>query len=249
MHRVYRAISNWQSGFSTEHLLDLLATLRFKADILVSDHEVYSLIKNWTGASRAWAGHLFGLCTLNNSIRTTVLDIPVPMKAETVSRDFSVDYDALYTVWVKFDRSVSLHEAHCLLGGGKLEIDADQNCREFAPLLKFAWTLSRNGTGEATGLSDDLGSSLTENNSLNVSIFSFHAQKKHKYSLTLKFERDASSLNIPLPKVRVELDIFNREDFIWAGAVFDSLGFLLCVMGVAMFSVPLLKARFSQSKV
>jgi hypothetical protein len=192
---------------------------------------------------------ILGYAIWAKSIRTTVLDIRVPMKGEAVSQDFSVDYDALYTIWVKFDRSVSLHEARCLLGAKKSELDADLDCKDFAPLLKFAWALSRDAKNGATGLSDDLGSSSTEENSQNVSIFSFPAQKKHRYTLTLKFEQEASILKMPPPKVKVELDIFNREDFIWAGAAFDSVGLLLCVTGTIMFSVPLLKAGFKQSKL
>jgi hypothetical protein len=183
------------------------------------------------------------------SIRTTVLDIPVPMKAEAVSQDFSVDYDALYTMWIKFDRSISPHEAHCLLGAQNSELNTELDCKDFEPLLKFSWELSRNGESGATGLSNDLGSSSMEDNSLNVSIFTFPAQKKHKYTLTLKFGQDASSLKMAPPKVQVELDIFNREDFIWAAAVYDSLGLLLCVIGAFMFLVPVLKARFNQSKL
>jgi hypothetical protein len=68
------------------------------------------------------------------SIRTTVVDIPMPMAAEAVSKDFNVDYDALYTMGVQFDRSVSLAAAHCLLGGRKSELDADLDCTTTAPL-------------------------------------------------------------------------------------------------------------------
>jgi hypothetical protein len=94
---------------------------------------------------------ILGYAIWAKSIRTTVLDIRVPMKAEAVSQDFSVDYDALYTMWVKFDRSVSLHEGRCLLGAKKSELDADLDCKDFAPLLKFAWALSRGGKNGATG--------------------------------------------------------------------------------------------------
>jgi hypothetical protein len=52
--------------------------------------------------------------------------------------------------------------------------------------------------------------------------------------VTFKFKQDATSLKIPPPKVQIELDIFKREDLIWLGAAFDSLGLLLCVIGAIM---------------
>jgi hypothetical protein len=183
------------------------------------------------------------------SIRTAVLVVPFPMKAEAVSKDFSVDYDAIYTMWVQFDRTVSREGAHCLLGAQKSGLDADLNCKDLMPLLKFSWALGRDGKNGAIGSSSDVGSSSTEDNSLKVSIFSFPAQKKHRYTLTMNFEQDGSSLKIPPPKVRIELDIFNREDFIWAGMAFDSLGLLFCVIGAIMVLVPLLKAKLKQSKL
>jgi hypothetical protein len=192
---------------------------------------------------------LFGFAIWLKSIRTTVLDISVPMRAEAVSKDFSVDYDALYTMWVQFDRRASLEGAHCLLGAQKSELNADLDCEDLLPLLKFSWALGRHGKNGAMGSSADVGSSSTEDNSLKVSIFSFPAQKKHRYTLTMNFEHDGSSLNMPPPKVRIELDIFNQEDFIWAGAVFDSLGLLFCVTGAIMVLVPPLRARFKQSKL
>jgi len=192
---------------------------------------------------------LLGFAIWVKSIRTTVLDIPVPMRAQAVSKDFSVDYDAIYTMWVQFDRSVSRDGALCLLGAQKSELHVDVACKDLAPLLKFSWSLSRDGKNGATGSSADMGSGSTEDNSLKVSIFSFPAQKKHSYTLTMNFEQDGSSLKIPSPKVRIELDIFNREDFIWAGAVFDSLGLLFCVIGAIMVLVPLLKAKLEQSRL
>src|SRR5258708_1031119 len=114
-----------------------------------------------------------GFAVWAKSIRTTVVDIPVPMRAEAVSRDFVVDYDALYTMWVRFDRSIPLDTARCLLGGQKSELDGDLDCKNTAPLLKFFWQLSRDGKNGAEGASTGMGSSSTADGALNVSIFSF----------------------------------------------------------------------------
>lgn len=191
----------------------------------------------------------FGYAIWAKSIRTTVMDIPLPMKAETIAKEFNVDYDALYTMWVAFDRSISREASHCLLGGRKSELDENLDCKSTAPLLNFSWELSRDGKSGGTGSSADTGSSSTTRDSMDVSIVSFAAQKKHRYSVTLKFGQDASTLKMPPPRVRIELDIFNREDFIFAGAAFDSLGFLLCAVGVVMVLVPVLRAKFNQSKL
>ena len=190
-----------------------------------------------------------GFAIWAKSIQTTVLDIPMPMRTETVSQIFSVDYNAIYTMWVQFRPSLPPPTAHCLLGKRNSELDADLNCTKTAPLLKFSWTLSRDGQTGETGSSAETGSSLTEGGSLKVSIVSFPAQKKHRYTVTLNFDQDASPLKMPPPKVRIELDIFNREDFIFVGATFDSLALLLCLAGAMMFLVPFLKARSTQSKL
>jgi hypothetical protein len=182
------------------------------------------------------------------SIRTTVVDIPMPMRAEATSKDFTVDYDALYTVWVGFDRSVLPGAAKCLLGGRTLGFNAELECKNTAPLLKFAWELRRDGQSGGTGSSADLGSSLTADNKLNVDIVTFPAQKKHRYTLTLKFDQNASGLKMPAPRVLIELDLFNREDFFFAGAAFDSIALALCVIGGAMFCFPFLKAEFNHLK-
>jgi hypothetical protein len=185
-----------------------------------------------------------GFAVWAKSIRTTVMDIPVPMRAEAVSRDFAVDYDAIYTMWVRFDRGIPLDAARCVLGAQKSELHADLDCKNTLPLLKFSWELSRDGKNGAEGSSADMGSSSTADASPSVPIFSFPAQKKHRYTATFKFEQNATSLTIPPPKIQIELDIFNREDFIWLGAAFDSLGLLLCVVGAIMLLVPVFKAKF-----
>jgi hypothetical protein len=178
--------------------------------------------------------------------RTTVLDIPMPMHTEEVIQDFTVDHDALYTVWVQFDQNVRLATARCLLGGHKSELNADLNCASLAPLLQFSWELSRDGLKGGTGSSADMGNSSTENNSLNVSIVTFPAQEKHRYTLTLKPNQNASGLKMSPPRVRVELDIFNREDFIWAGAAFDSIALLFWLIGGTMFFIPFLKGALER---
>jgi hypothetical protein len=118
-----------------------------------------------------------GFAVWAKSIRTTLMNISVPMRAEAVSRDFVVDYDAIYTMWVRFDRSIPLDTARCALGAQKSELDADVARKNSSPHLKFFWQLSRDGKNGAEGSSADMASSSTADGSLSVSIFSFPAQK------------------------------------------------------------------------
>jgi hypothetical protein len=190
-----------------------------------------------------------GVAIWLKTIRTTLVDIPMPMRAEATSKDFTVDYDGpIYTMTVQFDRSVPPTTARCLLGGGKSELRPDLDCTNTAPLLKFSWELIHDGQIGGTGSSADMGSISTTDTALNVMIVGFPAQKKHRYRVTLKFDQDASDLKVPPPRVRVELDGFTREDIIFAGAAFDSVGLALCLIGMTMFLVSFLRARFSRHK-
>jgi hypothetical protein len=190
-----------------------------------------------------------GVAIWLKSIRTTVADIPMPMRAAALQKDFTVDHDAIYTMWVQSDRNIPLTTVKCLLGARKSELDAKElDCTNTPPLLKFSWELSRDGKSGGTGWSCEMGSSSTTDNTSNVDIVSFPAQKNHKYTVRLKFDQDASGLKISPPRVRIELDIFNREDFIWAGAAFDSIGFVLCIIGGEMFLVSFLRERINRFK-
>ena len=88
-----------------------------------------------------------------------------------------------------------------------------------------------------------MGNSSFTDKTLDITIVSFPARKNHKYTAELKFDQDASPLKLLPPRVRIDLDIFNREDFIFAGAGFDSVGLALCLVGGTMFLVSFLRAR------
>jgi hypothetical protein len=182
------------------------------------------------------------------SIRTIVLDAPFPMGTDALNQNFSVDYDAIYTMRVRFDRSVSADFARCVLGAQKSQPGAEIGCKSIAPALKFSWALSRDGKKGFTGSSENAGSSSSTKDSLDVSIVSFPAQRKHQYGASLKPDEHSSALKIPPPRVQIELDVFNREDFIWLGAALDSVGLLLSVFGGIAFLVPILRAKLKQKK-
>jgi len=183
------------------------------------------------------------------TVRTTLADIPMPMRAETVGRDFTVDYDGpIYSMDVMFDRSVPEAHARCLLGATKSEIRPELDCSRTAPLLKFTWELRRDGQFAGSGSSADMGSSSTADGALRVGIVGFPARKKHQYHVALKFDENAGELTILAPRVQVELDSFAREDLSIAGALLDAIAFVLCLVGVAMVAVPFLRTKFSRLK-
>ena len=182
------------------------------------------------------------------SIRTTVADIAISQTPATITKDFTVDYDALYTLSIRLDPSVSQDTATCLLGGEKSPLHAGVDCKDIPPLLGFTWQLSRDGKVIGTGTSAEMGSSSSVSGPLDVTIVSFPARRNHLYTMALVFVEDVSLLKIPSPRARVEVDIFNREDFIWAGAWFDSIALVLGLVGATMVFVPILRARFKSRK-
>lgn len=183
------------------------------------------------------------------STRTILADIPMPMHAGAITKDFTVDYDGpIYSMLVRFDGKVSTTEAICLLGGIKSDLHPDLNCGDTAPLLKFSWQLQRDGKVGGSGSSVNTGSISTADGGLRVMIVGFPARKKHVYQVALKFDSDASRLAIPPPRVQIELDSFVREDLFVVGGILDSFASLLCLIGVVVFAVGFLWKRLNLRK-
>jgi hypothetical protein len=184
-----------------------------------------------------------GIAIWLKTVRTNVVDIAMPLSGQSASQDFAVNFKALYTVWVRFDPRTPRPTADCLLGRPQLAVTADSDCKNVAPLLKFAWKLSQDGQNFATGSSAEIGSDEKSAEGLDADIVSFHAEKGHEYTLTVQLHQDARSITIIPPRVRVDLDIFSREDLVWSGAAADYFGLLLCVIGAIMFLISLLRAK------
>jgi hypothetical protein len=186
---------------------------------------------------------LVGTAIWLKTTRTTVIDFPISIHPGTVSQEFTADYDATYVMSVRFDPSISHTKAVCFLGGQ--ESDQSLDCRDSPPLLKCSWQIFRDGQqiGNA-GTSAITGSGPSNV----VTIVGFPTQKKHRYTLALTFLQDASSLQIPRPRVRVELSPFNKEDFIFVGAAFQFSGFVLCVIGAAIVLISLVRSKFARPK-
>jgi hypothetical protein len=182
------------------------------------------------------------------TVRTNVVDIPMPLRGQSATQDFTVNFNGLYTVWVRFDPTTRQPTADCLLGRPQLEVTADSDCKNIAPLLNFAWKLNYDGQNIATGSSAVIGSDLKTAHGLDADIVSFHAETGHKYTLAVQLHQDARSITIIPPRVRVDLDIFNREDLVWAGAAADYFGLLLCLIGAIMFSISLLRTKLKNRK-
>lgn len=181
------------------------------------------------------------------SVRTVLMDIPMPMRAAVTSKDFAVDYDGpIYVMDVQFDQSVSDSTARCLLGATKSELRPDLDCTGIEPLLKFSWELRRDGQYDGSGSSADMGSISRIGGRPRVMIVGFPASRKHRYKAILSFEKNAGDLTIAAPRVQVELDSFVREDPYILGVILDVLGLVLCLVGVAMVAVPFFRSKFSR---
>lgn len=178
-------------------------------------------------------------------VRRTLMDIPMPMHAGAVTKDFRIEYDGqMYVMAVQFDQSVSNDTARCLLGATKSERYPDLDCAKIAPLLKFSWELRCDGRVGGSGSSSEMGSVSRARGGPRVMIVGFPASKKHRYEAMLKFDRNADDLTVSPPRVQIEPDAFAREGFIIEGLILDVMGFGLCLIGAAMVVFPLLRAKF-----
>ena len=82
-----------------------------------------------------------------------------------------------------------------------------------------------------------MGSISIADGASRVVIVGFPAQKKHRYTVTVKFDRDAHNLTIPPPRVQIELDSFVTEDLYVVGGILDYVASGLCFLGVVILSV------------
>lgn len=182
------------------------------------------------------------------SIRTTVLEIPASMHSETITKDFTVDYDAHYVMSVRFGNTVSPTVALCLLGANSPQLRPA--CSVTAPLLGFSWQFAHDGQVIASGTTSDLNLSRGSEGTSEVGPFGgLFAARKHNYIATIKFDQDGSSLKIPPPIIRVEMAGFNQMDFWMAGTALDLLGFALMAIGFGVAIVSLVKARRNRDRV
>ena len=183
-----------------------------------------------------------GVAIWMKTIQATVAEFPISAGLGTAKKEFTVNYDAIYFISVRFDPSVSLVTASCLLGGQ--ESDPSLECAGTRPALKFSWQLFCDGQPCGTGTSARMGSRSTKGE---VIIFGFPARKKYQYMLTLNFEHDLHTLQPP-PIVRVELGGFKKDEFFIAGALFDYFALVLILIGGVMFLASTLRAKFSRGK-
>ena len=182
-----------------------------------------------------------------NVSSTVQADIPMPMRPGTVTRDFTVDYDdRIYRLQVRFGGRVSEAYAVCLLGGAKSDVHPDLKCNDIAPLLKFSWEFEGDGRNFGSGSSADMGTILREGDGLYVMIVGFPAERKYVYRVTLKFDRDASNLAIPPPRIQI-VDPSLNEDRGVMGALLSLLGALMCLFGIIVFSFEFFKSKLSRS--
>ena len=171
---------------------------------------------------------------------TTVAEFPIPIHPGTVNQEFIAAYDARYVMCVRFDRDISHTRVVCFLGGQ--ELDQSLDCKDSPPLLKFSWQIFRDGQQIGTTGT----SAVRESGRNDVAIVGFPTEKKHRYTLALTSQQDASSLQIPRPRVWVELSPSYKEDVIFAGATFQFFGLVLCATGATILLVSFVRSKFKQ---
>ncbi len=79
-----------------------------------------------------------------------------------------------------------------------------------------------------------------------VVIVAFPAQRRRRYEVTLKFERNADNVGIPPASVQIELDSSVKESVFIVGAILDALAVVMCLVGLAMFAVAFVRARLKR---
>jgi len=189
-----------------------------------------------------------GVAIWLKTTREILADFSLPTHAEAVSRDFAVDHDGpLYKMNVRFGSAISETMARCLLGATKSDRYPDLDCGDTAPVLEFTWELRRDGQTGGSGSSGETGTVLATDGETQVAIVAFPAQKNHRYQVTLKSERNADRIEIPSPRVQIELDSFVKEGIFIIAAILDVLAVLLCLVGFTMLAFGFLRGRLKRA--
>jgi len=195
----------------------------------------------------AGAVTLLGVAIWLKTTREILLDFPMPLHADTISRDFAVDHDApRYKMKALFGSAISETTARCLLGATKSERYPDLDCGNITAAFKFSWELRRDGQIFGIGSSADTGTVLTRDGMTQVAIVAFPAQRRRRYEVTLKFERNSDNVGIPPPNLQIEVDSFAKEDLFIVGGILDTLAVAMCLVGLAMLAVALVRARLKR---
>jgi hypothetical protein len=184
-----------------------------------------------------------GIAIWLETIRTTIVDLPLPLHGQSARPEFTVDFDGLYTFWIQFEGHADPAIADCLLGRPFRELSHDSVCKNVPPRLEFSWKLSCDGQNVAKGSSAADGSDVKTASGLMADIVSFRAQKGRRYILDVELHEDGSVVPILPPRMLVGLDPFNREDLIWTSEAADCLGLLLCLIGLTMFLISVLRTK------
>lgn len=174
--------------------------------------------------------------------REILADVPVPMHAGTVNREFTVDHDApIYTLQVRFDGAISEADARCLLGAKDSELQPDLDCRSITPVFSFLWELRQDGQFAGNGSSARAGTIHTADGATDAIIGGFPARSGHQYDITLKFDKDAGTMTKTPPRVQVKVDSFLREDRFIVGAILDYAALAACLAGIITLCIQLFR--------
>lgn len=172
---------------------------------------------------------VFGTAIWLKTVRTTLVEIPSNLHAETISKDFAADYSTYYPISIHFSRGTPPAVALYALGAKGLKLD----CSATPPVLRFSWEFTQEGEPISSGTTANEELKYKNDGGLIVGPFGgLLAEKKQNYTVVIKLDEDATAMQIPPPSIRIEMASFKHTDFFIVGSLLDVLGVALCVTGL-----------------
>jgi hypothetical protein len=178
-----------------------------------------------------------------STIRTTLVNFPVPMHRGSIKQDFVVDYDADYIMGIDVDRKIPRTTVLCLLGANSTGPDGTSDCKNTPPVLSFSWKLLRDGQTVWNGTSSRIGSGPQSGQTTIFPFGIFPARRHHQYTVTMDFSNDGSGLSMAQPRLRVILGLGHYEDFIAQEIMSAVFAAVCCVVGGILFLIPIRQQR------
>jgi hypothetical protein len=148
------------------------------------------------------------------------------------TKEFKLDRGIPYDVELEFDQGgMDAQRMACLSGS---ESQKEAACKEIPSVVDMSWVILENGRPVAHGNSIDYWGG----NSFERLLGSFQPEHDGRYVLTVEIHKDASLLNAAHPRLRVVIDLFERDGIAMnvgfgelEATVFFAFGFCLCLLG------------------
>lgn len=185
---------------------------------------------------------LYGGRFLWSQTRTWVpIRMPISLNGGHVrTREFKVNFKALYLVEVEVEKKIPYETLNCLLGVEDIYPD---KCKNIPSVVNVSWVLSSRGTVVALGSSlDSKGGSWTKD-TIARQIGSFQSENGRQYTLDVDVLADGSSLTEGNPRLKVEVHPMYYESVAFADIRFLLVTVVLIVIGTIMLVASILRER------